>query len=120
MNNGVLLLMKKHNITLVEQTKTRPQETLEFKMNKQTQTFFCSPPINLVEESKWLLGVTSFECTNSFFKITNENNSFSIIIPSHWMSKSAEKITDELNKLLELGYFELHVKEVRKTENKKK
>ena len=48
----MLLLIKKHTDTLIEQTKTRAQETLEFKMNKQRQTFSFDPPINLVEEEK--------------------------------------------------------------------
>ena len=39
MNNELSLLIKKHTDTLIEQTKTKPQETLEFKMNKQMQTF---------------------------------------------------------------------------------
>ena len=91
MNNELLLLIIKHTDMLIEQTKTKPQETLEFKMNKQTQTFSFNPPINLLEEGKWLLAVSSFDCTNSVFNITNENNSFSIIIPGHWNSESAEK-----------------------------
>ena len=78
------------------------------------QTFSFNPPINLVEEGKWLLGVSSFECTNSVYNITNENNSFSITIPGHWGTKSGEKTIDELNKLLELRSLELQVKEVRK------
>ena len=110
--------MKKHTDTLIEQTKTKPQETLEFKMSEQMQTFSFNPPINLVEEGKWLLAVSSFECTNSVFNITNKNNSFSIIITGHWPSDSAEKTIDELNKLLELKSLELHVKEVRKRGNK--
>ena len=114
MNNELLLLIKKHTDTLIEQTKTKPQETLEFKMNKQMQTFSVSPPINLVEEVKWLLAVTSFECTNSVFNITNENNSFSITIPGHWQTESDEKTNDELNKLLELRSLELHVKKLEK------
>ena len=61
MNNELLVLIKKHTDTLIEQTKTRPQETLEFKMNKQMQSFPFDPPINLVEEGQWLLGVSSFE-----------------------------------------------------------
>ena len=100
MNNELLLLFNKHTDTLIEQTKTRPQETLEFKMNKQMQTFSFNPPINLAEEEKWLLAVTSFECTNSVFNINNENNSFSIIITGHYETESAEKTIDELNKLL--------------------
>ena len=39
MNNELLLLIKKHTDTLIENTKTKPQETLEFRMNKQMQIF---------------------------------------------------------------------------------
>ena len=117
MINELLLLLKKHTETLIEQTKTRPQETLDFKMIKHMQTFSFSLPLNLIEEGKCLLGVTSFDCTNSVFNITKENISFSIPLPGHWDSKSAEKITDELNKLLELrseNGIDLHVDQVRK------
>ena len=118
MDNELLLLIKKHTDTLIKQTKTKPQETLEFKMNKQMQTFSFNPPINLVEEGEWLLAVSSFECTNSVFNITDENNSFSIIIPGHYEDKFAEKTIDNLNKLLELKSLELHVEEVKKRGNK--
>ena len=118
MNNELLLLIKKHTDTLIEQTKTKPQETLEFKLNKQMQTFSFNPPINLVEEGKWLLAVSSFECTNSVFNITDENNSFSIIIPGHYQNKTDEKTINDLNKLLELKSLELHVEEVKKRGNK--
>ena len=117
MNKELLLLIKKHTDTLIEQTKTRPEETLEFKMNKQRQTFSFNPPINLIEEGKWLLAVSSFECTISIFNITDENNSFSIIIQGHYQNKSDEKTIDELNKLLELrsqNGIELHFEQVRK------
>ena len=107
-------MIKKLTDTLIEQTKTKPQETVEFKMKKQRQTFSFNPPINLIEEGKWLLAVSSFECTNSVFNITNENNSFSIIIPGHYQNKSDEKMINDLNKLLELKSLELHVEEVRK------
>ena len=102
---------------MIKQTKTKPQDTPEFKLNKQMQTFSFNPPMNLVEEGKWLLGVTSFECTNSVFNITNENNSFCITVPCHWQTKFAEKTINKLNKLLELRCLELHVKEIRKREN---
>ena len=97
MNNELLLLIKKHTDMLIEQTKTKPQETLEFKMNKQTQTFSFNPPIKLIE-NKWLLAVSSFECTNSVFNITDENNSFSIIIPGHYQNKTDEKTINDLKK----------------------
>ena len=118
MNNEFLLLIEKHTDTLIEQTKTKPQDTLEFKMNKQMQMFSFNPSKNLIEEGKWLLAVSSFECTNSVFNITNENNSFSINIPAHYETEIAEKVIDDLNKLLELKSLELHVEEVRKRGNK--
>ena len=64
--------------------------------------------------------MSSFECTNSVFNITNENNSFSIIIPVLYPTESDEKNIDELNKLLELNSLELHVKEVKKRGNETK
>ena len=117
MNNELLLLIKKHTDTLIEQTKTKPQETLEFKMNKQMQTFSFNPSINLIEEGKWLIAVSSLECTDSVFNITNENNSFSIIVPGHWKDEFSEKINNEVNRLLELRSLESHVDEVRKRGN---
>ena len=70
MNKEVLLLIKKHTDTLIEQTKTKPQGTPELKMNKQMKTFCFSPPLNLVEECEWLLAVTCLEATNSVFNKT--------------------------------------------------
>ena len=108
-----ILLSKKHTDMLIEQTKSKPQETLEFQMNKQVQTFSFNPPINLVEERKLLPAVSSFECTNSVFNITDEKNSFSIIIPGHYQTEFAEKMINDQNKLLELKSLELHVEKVR-------
>ena len=99
MNNELLLLIKKHTDILIQQTKTKSQKTLEFKINRQMQTFSFNPPIILVEEGKCLLAVSSLECTNSVFNITNENNSFSIIIPGHYKAECAEKLIYDLNKL---------------------
>ena len=122
----MLLLIKKHTNTLIEQTKTKPHETLEFKMNKQMQTFSFNPPINLLEEGKWLLAVSSLECKNSVHNITKENKSFSIIIPGHYQNKSDEKVIDDLKKLLELKSLESHVevrergKKIKKGDNENK
>ena len=91
MNNELLLLIEKHTDTLIQQTRTKPQETLEFKMSKQMQTYLFNPAINLLEEGKLLIAVSSFECTNSVFNITNENNSFSIIISGHYEIEFAKK-----------------------------
>ena len=84
MNNELLLLNKKQTDTLIEQTKTKFQE---FRMDKQMESFSFSPPINLSEEGKWMMAVTSFEATNSVFYITNQNNSSSITRPGYWISR---------------------------------
>ena len=78
MNNEFSPLTKKHSETLIEQTETQLQETLEFTMKRQMENFYFSPPINSIEQGKWLLAVTSSEATNSLSIKTNENNSFSI------------------------------------------
>ena len=102
MNNELLLLIKNYTDALIEQTKTKPQETLEFKLNKQMQTFSFNPPINSVEEGKWFLAVSSCECTNSVFKITDENNSFSINLPGHWATEFDRKTFAKIGELIEL------------------
>ena len=95
MNIELLLVIEKHTDTLIEQTKTKLPETLDFKLNKQMGTFSSSPPNNFVEEDKWLLAVTSFECKN-------ENNSFPIIIPCQWRIHAYldDDIINNLNNLL--------------------
>ena len=40
------------------------------------QTFPFSPPMNLIKEGKWLLGVNSPELTKSGFDTTDENNRY--------------------------------------------
>ena len=115
MKNELLLLIKKNTDTLIEQTKTKPRGILEFKMNKQMETISFSPPIVLVEEGKWLLGVTSFECIIFVFKITNENKCFSITTLCNWNSESTEKTNNELKSSIGLrseNDIELHVEQV--------
>ena len=73
--------------------------------------------MNLSEEGKSLLAVTTFEATNFVSTITNENNNFSITIPVHWNSELAEINIDELYKLLEFrsqNDIEIYVEQVRK------
>ena len=81
------------------------------------QTSSFSRPINLSEEGKWLVAVTSFDATNSIFNKTAENNSFLISTPSYWTPEGGEDLINKLKKLLELqsqNDIELHVKEVEK------
>ena len=102
MNAELLLLFETLTDTLIEQTETKIQGTLDFKKNKQMQTFSFDPPINLCEESKWSLAVSSFEATNSVFNITNENDSFSITTPGHWSSRGDAETIQELRSILQL------------------
>ena len=81
MDNEKLVLNKKHTDTLIEKTKTKLQEILDFKLNKQMETFLFSPPKNLSEEGNCLLPVTSSKATNSVLNVTIGNNSFPISTP---------------------------------------
>ena len=98
----MLLLNKKHTDTLIEQTKTKSPDRLQFKMIWQMGIFSFSPPLNLVEQGKWLLVVISFEATNSVFNITDENNSFSVTMEGRWFSRAGAETFNKLQKLLQL------------------
>ena len=72
-----LLLSKTKNCeTLIEQTHTKPQETLEFKMTRPRETFHFKPPIQI--KGDWMIGLTNLEVYNSIFNITEENNKFEL------------------------------------------
>ena len=110
-------LIKKHTDTPIERTKTKPQKTVDFKLNKLIETVSFNPPTNLAKEGKWLLAVISFETTNSVFNVTDENKSFSITTLGHWNSEGGEELINKLNILLELrseNDIELFVKQVEK------
>ena len=61
-----------------EITHSKPQETLEFKMTKQNESFSFDVPLILIE--KWMMGVTSLEVYNTVNKITNSNNKLELIL----------------------------------------
>ena len=88
--------LKKHTDNLIEQTKTKPQETLKFKLNKQMETFSFLPPTNQIDEGKWFLTVTSFEATNSVFNKIDENKSFPITTSDHWSSRGGSETINKL------------------------
>ena len=73
---SLLLSIAKSNQEIVENTHSKPQETLEFKMNKQKESFSFDVPLELPEQ--WMMGVTSLDVYNSVYNITNKNNSFQI------------------------------------------
>ena len=81
---SLLLNIAKSNLDIVENTLSKPQETLEFKMNKQKESFSFDIPLELPEN--WMMGVTSLEVYNSVYNITNKNNSFQIQLTDEQLS----------------------------------
>ena len=99
MNNQLLLLFEKHRDVLFEETRSCPQETHEYKLNEQMETFAFSPPINLAEKGKRLVAVSSFEATNFVFNITHQNKTLPIWRPGQWTPEGGGEIVDKLKKL---------------------
>ena len=62
--------------TLIGQTHTKPQETLEFKMIKTRETFHFNPPVEVKED--WVLGLIDLEVYNSIFIIIEQNDNFEL------------------------------------------
>ena len=94
----LLLTITNNCETLIEQTHTKPQETLEFKMIKPRETFHFKPPIQI--KGDWMIGLTDLEVYNSIFNITEENNKFELY---KFPDKKAggvtyEKVRDEIEK----------------------
>ena len=67
-----MLSIAKSNQEIFENTHSKPQETLEFKMNKQKESFSFDIPLELPEQ--WMMGVTSLEVYNTVYNITEKNN----------------------------------------------
>ena len=59
---SLLLSIAKSDLDIVENTLSKPQETLEFKMNKQKESFSFDIPLELFEQ--WMMGVTCLEVYN--------------------------------------------------------
>ena len=83
---------------LTERTKTKPQETPDFKLNKPKETFSFNTPINFSEEIKSFSAVKVFEAANSDFKIADQNKSFSISTPGHWPSRGEPETVNRIQK----------------------
>ena len=68
----------KSNLDFVENTLSKPQETLDFKMNKQKESFSFDVPLELPEQ--WMMGLTSLEVYNTVCNITGKNNKLKILL----------------------------------------
>ena len=89
--------------TLIEQTHTKPQETLEFKMIKIGQIFHFNPPIQI--NGTWMIGLTGLEVYNSIFNITEQNNKLQLYkIPDEDAGGvSYRKVRDEIKRDLDIS-----------------
>ena len=91
----LLLPATKHCETLILQNHARPEETLEFKMIRSSETFHFNP-LNQVE-GDWMLGLVDLEIYTSLFNITEDINKFELYIFPEETSGGAsnEKVRDE-------------------------
>ena len=98
----LLLSITENCETLIEQTHTKPQETLEFKMTKPREIFHFKPPIQF--KGDWMMGLTDLEVYNSIFNITEENNKFELYkFPDEKAGGvTYEKVRDEIEKDLDI------------------
>ena len=71
----VLSITKNYKMN-IKQTHTKPQETLEFKLNKPSETFSFKPPIILGLDPNWLIGLVSLDVYKFKFCVTHERNKF--------------------------------------------
>ena len=99
---NLLLSITKNCETLIEQTHTKSQETLEFKMTKPRETFHLKPQIQI--KGDWMIGVTDLEIYNSIFNITEENEKFELYkFPDEKAGGiSYTKVRDEIEKDLDI------------------
>ena len=72
----LLLSITKNCETLIQQSHTKPEEMLEFKMNKSKQTFHFNTPVQF--KGGWMIGLTGLEVYNSIFNITGQNYKFEL------------------------------------------
>ena len=100
---NLLLNITKNCQTIIEQTHTKSQETLEFKMIKLRETFHFKPPIQIQRD--WLIGLTDLELYVSIFNITEENNKFDLYkFPDEKAGGiSYTKVRDEIERDLDIS-----------------
>ena len=95
-----LLSITKNCETLNKQTYRKPQEVLEFKLNKSKQTFHMNPPIQI--KGDWMIAKLGWEVFTSIFNTQEENNEIKLYkFPDSTSGLSYEKVKDEIEKDLE-------------------
>ena len=99
----LLLSMTKNCEELIEQTHTKAQETLEFKMFRSREMFHFTSPVQT--NGDWMIGLTDLEVINSIFNITEQNNNFKFYkFPDEKAGgNSYIKVRDEIEKGLDIS-----------------
>ena len=89
--------------TLIQQTHTKPQEALEFKMSKPRETFHFNPAIQV--KGDWMIGLVDLKVYNSIFNITEENNKFQLYkFPDEKIGGiTYTKVKDEIERDLDIS-----------------
>ena len=87
--------------TLIKQTYTKAEETLEFKLTKQRKTFHFKPPIEF--QGSWMIGLTNLEVYHSIFNITEENNKVELYTQFLDSEISYTKLKDDVAEVLGLS-----------------
>ena len=96
----LLLSITKNCETLIEQTHRKAEETLEFKMIKQRETFHFKTPIHI--KGDWMIGLVDLEVYNSIFNITKENNKFELYTDT-FDEFSFTELKDEVEEVLNIS-----------------
>ena len=98
----LLLSITKNCQTLVDQTYTKTEETLGFKMITPKETFHFNPPIQV--KGDWVIGIVSLEVYNSIFNITEKNNKFEIYRDTSRKFGFIE-LKDDLEEILNISHI---------------
>ena len=108
---SLLLNIAKSNQEIVENTHSKPQETLEIKMTKQKESFAFDVPLLLPE--KRMMGVTSLEVYNTVYNITDSNNKLETLLTKQQLEE--HRVDTELLPNIRLLYETSDDKFIEKT-----
>ena len=70
----LLLSITKNCEALIDQTHSKAEETLEYKMIKSRETFHFKRPIQI--KGDWMIGLIDLEVYKPIFNISITNNKF--------------------------------------------
>ena len=87
-----LLSLTKNYEILFKQTKRKPQQTTEKRLNEPIDSFSLESLLKLDSEGKCLLGLTNLEVFNSVYFIVSKKINFIKYIPDDELAKCAETV----------------------------